>query len=314
MKKILCVGSITTDILVRPVDDIPPAGTLRGVESTHMLIGGCASNCAIDLAKLGVPSALSCRVGDDSFGRFVHDTCRDTGVDVRGIVTNPASTTTTSVVCIASTGERSFLYTPGSTSDFSLDDVNWDVVNDCDIVFVAGAFLLTSFDGAPCAELMKKARAMGKFTVMDTAWDFEDKWLPKIEAVLPHLDLFMPSYDEAAKITGETDPQKIADKLFDLGVKTVIIKLGKDGALICEDRNTRYILPTYTAYKPVDATGAGDSFCAGFLAGMAQDWGYRRSAEFGNAVGTHCILAVGATTGIPPMAEVLKFMENNVAG
>ena len=67
---------------------------------------------------------------------------------------------------------------------------------------------------------------------MDTAWDFEDKWLPKVADVIPYLDLFMPSVEEAAKISGETEPEKIADKFFEMGAKNVIIKVGKDGAYI----------------------------------------------------------------------------------
>lgn len=63
--------------------------------------------------------------------------------------------------------------------------------------------------------------------------------------------------------------------------------------------------------KRVDTTGAGDSFCAGFLAGLAQDLSYKRCAQLGNAVGTHCIMAMGASTGIKPLAEIEKFMEEH---
>lgn len=311
MKKIACVGSITADIIVKPVDSVPQAGTLRAVDGVEMHVGGCASNAAIDLAKLGVPSVLFCRLGNDNFGEFVKFSCEKQGVDISGVVFCDGDITTGSVVCINSSGERSFLYNPGSTARITLEDINMEAISACDIVFVAGAFLLGSFDGKDCAKLLQQARANGKMTVMDTAWDFNDIWLPTIEQALPHLDLFMPSYDEAVKLTGETDVQRIADKLFDYGSKTVIIKMGKDGALICEKRDFRYMLPTYSKFKPVDTTGAGDSFCAGFLAGIAQGWDYKKSGEFANAVGTHCILEVGASTGIKPMAEILKFMKEN---
>lgn len=311
MKKIACIGSITTDIIVSPADNIPTAGTLRAVERVEMHVGGCASNAAIDLARLGVPSALFCRVGSDSFGEYIKSTCERNGVDVGGIVVRDGDVTTGSVVCVNSSGERSFLYNPGSTASFCTSDINSAALQSCDIVFVAGALLLTAFDGKPCADFLCEMKKLGKFTVMDTAWDFSDRWLSAIEDALPQLDLFMPSYDEAVKLTDETDPSKIADKLFDLGCKTVIIKLGKDGALVCEDREKRCALPTYSEIKPVDTTGAGDSFCAGFLAGLSQGWDYEASGRFANAVGTHCVMAVGASTGIKPIAEILKFMEEN---
>ena len=310
MKKICCIGSVTTDVIVSPVDALPPAGTLQKTGHTSAHVGGCAPNPAIDLAKLGAPVRLVCKVGCDSFGDFVEQECAQAGVDVSGILRDPSVSTTTSIVCVNSQGERSFLYNPGSTSALKAHEITEEMLDGCDIVFIGGALLLTAFDGAPCGELLQKAREMGKFTAMDTAWDFEDCWMPKIRDALPGLDLFMPSYDEAVKLSGETELAKIADTFFDLGVKQVIIKTGKDGAYFAPSRDTRFSLPTYRSIKPVDTTGAGDSFCAGFLCGLAQGWDFESCGRFANAVGTHCIQAVGASTGIPSMEKVLEFMKN----
>lgn len=314
LKRILCAGSVTADVIVTPADSVPTPGTLRAVEGVSTHVGGCAANAAIDLAKLGVPVTLSCKVGRDSFGRFVRETAGEAGVDIRGIVEDGGVSTTVSIVCVNSSGERSFLYNPGSAAAYTLEDIDLRLVEECDIVFVAGAMLLTSFDGEPCARFMEEARAKGKFTVMDTAWDFADVWLPKVEAVLPHLDLFMPSLEEAQKLTGEADPDRIADRFFEMGVANVIVKLGKEGALFCPAGRERFRLPTYRSIKPVDTTGAGDSFCAGFLAGLAQGWDFRESGAFANAVGTHCIMAVGASTGIRSITEIKEFMARNTAG
>lgn len=308
MEKILCIGSVTTDIIVSPADSIPPPGTLRAVNSTSMHVGGCASNAAIDLAKLGVPVALSCRVGRDSFGDFVLAQTSGAGVDVSGVARGETPTTC-SVVCVSSEGERSFLYNPGSTSAFRAEDVPDSLLDECGIVFVAGAMLLNAFDGAPCARLLEKAGEQGKLTVMDTAWDGDGVWLPKIEEALGRLDLFMPSYEEAVRLSGESAPSDIADFFFAWGVGSVIIKLGKDGAYFCPTPTERYSLPTYRKIRPVDTTGAGDSFCAGFLCGLAQGWDFRRCGAFANAVGTHCIQSIGASAGIRPIADILRFME-----
>ncbi len=309
MKKICCIGSVTTDIIVSPVDALPTAGSLQKVERTSVHVGGCASNAAIDLAKLGVPVRLICKVGADNFGDFVAQECEKAGVDISGIQKDSSVNTTTSVVCVNSQGERSFLYNPGSTSALQGSDVTEELLDGCDIIFVGGAMLNTAFDGAPCGKVLENARNKGKFTVMDTAWDFDGKWLPKIEEALPGLDLFMPSYDEAVKLTGKNELDNIADTFFDLGVKQVIIKTGKDGAYFAPTREKRFQLPTYRQIKAVDSTGAGDSFCAGFLCGLAQGWDFEQCGRFANAVGTHCIQAVGASTGIPSMEQVLEFME-----
>ena len=120
---------------------------------------------------------------------------------------------------------------------------------------------------------------MGKFTVMDTAWDPTGRWMKGVEAALPYLDLFMPSIEEAQKIAGKEDFDDIADVFFAKGVKNVIIKAGKKGAYIREGGKEGYFAPTYLSIKPTDTTGAGDSFCAGFLAGLAQDFDFEKSAK-----------------------------------
>ena len=101
LKKILCIGSVTTDVIVTPADTIPTPGTLRYVDSVSTHVGGCASNAAIDLAKLGVPVALSCKVGDDNFGSFVRSEAAAAGVDVSGVVADPSVSTTVSIVFIS---------------------------------------------------------------------------------------------------------------------------------------------------------------------------------------------------------------------
>ena len=309
MKRIRCIGSVTADIIISPADHLPSPGTLQAVESTAFCVGGCASNAVMDLAKLGVPATLCCLVGEDGFGDFVLEQVRRTGADVNFVRRKAGVPTTSSIVCVGSDGERSFLYNPGSTSQFTREDIPDEAVEQADSIFVAGTMLLAAFDGQPCRDFLRECRSRGKFTAMDTAWDFEGKWLPKIELCLPFLDLFMPSYDEALRLSGRENPEEIADFFQERGVKSVIVKQGKDGAYFREADGTSYTLPTYRSIRPVDTTGAGDSFCAGFLCGLAQGWDYRRSGAFANAVGTHCIMAVGASTGIRSMADILQFME-----
>ncbi len=311
MKKVLCIGSVTTDVIIKPVDALPTPGELQFIDSSSMFVGGCASNASIDLAKLGVPVSLCVKLGKDLFGHFVYDTCKEAGVDVSGCVMDENVQTTTSIVCVNSEGERSFLYNGGSTSAMTDKDIPDSLIADADIVFLAGALLTHGLDGEPAAKMFEKAQKMGKFTVMDTAWDPTGRWMKGVEAALPHLDLFMPSIEEAQKIAGKEDFDDIADVFFEKGVKNVIIKAGKKGAYIREGGKKGYFAPTYLSVKPTDTTGAGDSFCAGFLAGLAQDFDFEKSAKLGNAVGTHCVMELGASTGIKPLAEIYKFMEEH---
>jgi sugar/nucleoside kinase (ribokinase family) len=60
----------------------------------------------------------------------------------------------------------------------------------------------------------------------------------------------------------------------------------------------------------VDATGAGDAFAAGFIAGVWQGWPLERTARFANAVGGLCVTGLGAAGGVRSLAETLAFIES----
>lgn len=85
-----------------------------------------------------------------------------------------------------------------------------------------------------------------------------------------YIDLFIPSYEEAVQLSGKGNPEEIADVFLSMGVKVAVIKLGRDGCFIKAQSGEKYLIPTYTDIKPVDTTGAGDSFVAGFLTGLTK--------------------------------------------
>ena len=131
---------------------------------------------------------------------------------------------------------------------------------------------------------------------------------------MEYIDLFIPSIEEAIMLSGKEEPEEIADAFLAMGVKTVVIKLGKKGCFIKDSVGEKYFIPTYSKIKAVDTTGAGDSFVAGFLTGITKGMGLYESGRFANAVGTHCVMAAGASTGIKSYEEIVKFIENNEIG
>ena len=306
MKKILCIGSVTADLLVRTVDALPRPGTLQGVDSVTVYPGGCAVNAALDLQRLGGRVALSCLVGNDTFASTLCSHFKKEGLSTEGVVAREGVSTTVSVVLISSGGERSFLYLPGSAALFNKEDILPSVYDEAEIVFVAGAMLLPSFEGEELAAFMKKAKDDGKMTVMDTAWDKDGKWLSRIKTALPFTDLFMPSYEEARAISGKDDPDEIADFFFECGCGSVIVKLGKEGALLCQSKDSRLRVPIVEGVTVKDTTGAGDAFCAGFLYGISNGWDYERSGRFACAVSASCIEETGASAGVTSAQRILE--------
>lgn len=310
MFDVLCVGILVADAIAKPVEKIPEKGKLEAVDNISLYSGGCAVTAAINLAKIGRRAALAGKVGDDGFGRFMVSELKSAGVDTKALVKDPTTSTSASLVIVAPDGERSFIHSFGANGVFRESDINYDVVRQSNIVFVAGTMLMPSFDGEDCVLFLKKCKDLGKVTALDTAWDSKGRWMKVLAPCMPYIDYFLPSYEEAVELSGETEPEKIADVFLALGPHTVVVKLGKDGCLIKTKSGELHRIPTFERIKPVDTTGAGDSFCAGFLTGISKGWDLYKCGRFANAVGTHCVMAVGASSGIKSEAEILKFIED----
>ncbi len=310
MIDVTCIGILVADVIAKPVDSIPKPGLLERIDSIAIYSGGCAMSAGIDMAKIGLKTAVLGKTGNDSFGSFLREELEKYGVETKGVATDDKIQTSASVVISASSGERSFLHTVGANGTFCYEDVNWDVIEDSRIVFVAGTMLMDAFDGEDCARVLKKCKEMGKVTVLDTAWDSRGRWMDVLRPCMPYIDVFMPSIDEAIELAGgEQDPVKIADYFFSLGVKQVVIKLGSRGCYLRETKDSEGVVVPCYKVKAIDTTGAGDSFCAGFLSGMAKGLSFTECGRFANAVGAHCVQAMGATTGIRSYEEIVAFME-----
>ncbi len=309
MIDVACIGILVADVIAKPVDKIPAPGLLERIDSIAIYSGGCAMSAGIDMAKIGLRTAVLGKTGADSFGTYLRGELTKYGVETAGVATDDTIQTSASVVISASGGERSFLHTVGANGTFCYDDVNWDILEKSRIVFVAGTMLMDAFDGADCARVLKKCKEMGKITVLDTAWDSRGRWMEVLAPCMPYIDVFMPSIDEAVQLAGgEEEPAKIADIFFDMGVRQVVIKLGSRGCYLRESREAEGIVIPCFRVKAVDTTGAGDSFCAGFLSGMAKGLSFAECGRFANAVGAHCVQAMGATTGIRSYEEIQSFI------
>lgn len=311
MHEIACVGILVADAITKTVDKMPERGRLGLVDSIRLYSGGCAMNAAAALAKLGERPAIFGMIGDDGFGAFLMGEIERLGINSKGLIIDGEAGTSASVALIDGGGERTFLHSIGANGVFSEAHIKYEIIEECKIVFVAGAMLMPGFDGEGCRAFLEKARSMGKTTVLDTAWDDKGRWMSVLGPSLEHLDYFLPSLEEAAQLSGEADPKRAAEVFLGRGAGTVVIKLGSEGCYLKERGGEGVYIPTYTHIKPVDTTGAGDSFCAGFLYGLSAGMSHFECCRIANAVGTHCVMAVGASTGIKPYHEIEKFIKEH---
>ncbi|HEY3298181.1 MAG TPA: sugar kinase [Armatimonadota bacterium] len=306
MAQVTCLGILVADLVGKPVDVYPERGKLVLVDQLELHTGGCAANTGVGLARIGIDTAVMGKVGSDGLGDFMVGYMQRNSVDARGVVRDAKVGTSGTMVMVHGDGERSFIHYLGANACLSEADVNFDLIKGSKILHVAGTFLMPGFDGEPTARILKKAQEMGITTTLDTAWDSKGQWMNVIKPCLPYIDYIVPSIAEAQQVTGKTDPSDVAKVFMDHGVKVVGLKMGEEGCYIrSADEEIR--IPRFNV-KAIDALGAGDAFAAGFLTGIVQGWDLEKTGRFANATGAHCVMALGATTGIKSMEEILAFM------
>ena len=303
---VVSLGAYVVDVIGRPIDQFPEKGRLTVFDELEMHSGGGANNTAITLAKLGIDVGAMGRIGADTFGDFVLEALETNRVDTRAMMRDAEINTPVTFVAVASDGERSFLHYMGTNSVVSENDVNSDLIRSCKILHVAGAFVMPKLDGEPMARVLRYAKDAGVMTSLDTVWDASGKWLKTLEPCLPYIDVFLPSIEEAEQITGLDSPPEIAKFLMDYGVQTVGLKMGERGSYVRTGKDEIYV-PAYTV-DVVDATGAGDAYVAGFLAGIVMGWDLERTSQLASATGAACVTAIGTTAGIRNLEETMAII------
>lgn len=313
MSEIVNVGICTVDAIGQTISDYPPPGGLRLFDKLTLTTGGNAMNCSIALGKMGVACDVIVKVGCDALGEFVLQEANRHGVGTAGMIHNPETHTPYTFVCVMPGGQRSFFHTMGTNGTLCYDDIDLDIIRQARFCFVTGTMVMKTFDGAQTAELLSFARRNGVITLLDTVYldsAPRELWQANIHPALPVLDYFIPSQPEARAITGLDKPADIARAFQDRGCRNVVIKLDEQG-VFCRDRDgVETFVPSYRVANVVDTTGAGDCWCAGFLAGLREGLSMPEAALLGNATAAHCIQAPGASTGIVALDRIKLFQQS----
>ena len=302
---VLSLGIYVADVLGRPIDQFPEKGKLVLFDELEIHAGGCANNTAIVLARLGISAGAMGKVGTDAFGDLILKTLIDNGVDTAGMQQDTSASTSFTFVAVASDGERTFYHYIGANGELCEVDLNWEVIKRAKILHIAGALVMPRFDGEPMANVLREAKNLGITTSLDTVYDATGKWMETLEPCLPYVDMFLPSIVEAQLLTGISDAREITQFLRSrYGIHTIAIKMGENGSYVSTPEREHFA----SAYpvNVVDATGAGDAYVAGFLAGTLMGWDLKATAELASATGAACVTAIGTTAGIQNLEETLK--------
>jgi sugar/nucleoside kinase (ribokinase family) len=306
---VFCAGNAVADVLARPVDSFGTPGASQRLHQAALGPGGNGVNTAIALARLRVSVRLAAPVGRDRLGELLRQTVHAEGVEDSNLVTLDRAQTSVSIVLVESSGERRFLHFRGANTDFSLQHVNWDLVEGARVFHYASAFSLPAFDGPPLEHAMERAEQIGCITSMNVCWDVQGRWLPLIQPALAHTGFIFPNLAEGLQLTGESEPLAIAQCLRKLGVKTVVLKLGPAGCYVAGPEGS-FTSPGFPV-NAIDTTGAGDCFAAGFLAAICRGEETKQAARFANAAGALCTLGMGGADSAPTRQQVEEFLSQH---
>jgi 2-dehydro-3-deoxygluconokinase len=308
------------ECLVSLVATMP--GPLAEATTFERHIAGAEANVAVGLARLGHSVAYVGRVGGDGFGTAIVRRLRGEGVDVMHVATDADARTGVMIRERRTVGAAEVIYhrAGSAASRIAPDDIDRAV--DGGVFEGAGWLHLTGItpalsDSARAATIRARdvARDAGLTVSLDInlrrrLWSDEVAG-PIIRDLAAGVDVVLGSVDELAVIA-ETepaaDPAELAAAVATLGPATVVAKLGPHGALGLDAGATPVHVPALSVSAVVDPVGAGDAFCAGFIAGRLDGADLETALRMGNACGALAVAAIGDQAGLPDRAELGRLL------
>ncbi|MBS1842288.1 MAG: carbohydrate kinase family protein [Acidobacteria bacterium] len=295
---VLAVGDLFQDLVMSGFRTWPRAGEESFAHEFHKEIGGGAAITACGLAKLGLRAGIIGVVGE-SDGQWMLDRLRVHGVSIDGIKTTAAEPTAIAV-SISTTTDRTFLTYNGANRELPALIER--------LAFAAQPFrarhvhFAHALDLSFAPRLFEELANSGLTVSVDVGWHPE--WYGDTRAVsaLQLADVFFPNEREAEVMTHETEPRRMLDAFRRMGLKRVAMKRGQSGAALLWDGEILFQEPGNI--EPVDTTGAGDCFDAGFLYARLTGMDPKACLKVGAVCGEMSARALGGIAGFPSKNEL----------
>lgn len=264
---ILCCGEALIDML--------PRQSAQGEDAFAPLAGGAVMNTAVALGRLGTPVQFFSGLSSDLFGDVLRDHLAASDVDISPVHTSDAPTTLAFVKLVD--GHASYAFYDENTAGRMLSADHLPEVT-ADAMFFGGISLVVEPCGATYEALMRREAAT-RLTMIDpnirpSFITDEARYRARLSAMMGVADIVKTSDEDLEWLTGGTD----TDALFD-GTETtcVLLTMGADGVRVIT-RDETFDVPAERV-EVVDTVGAGDTFNAGFLAGLGHS-GHATKANF----------------------------------
>ena len=302
---VVAVGELNPDLILSGIHARGPAlGVEQRMDHYHLTLGSSTAITAVLMRRLGLRVAMVARVGDDAYGRFCREALQTDGVDTGAVVVDAAHATGLTV-SLTYDSDRLLVTCPGAMARLTAHDVPATILQRACHLHSASFFLQVSLRGH-LARLFADARRLGLSTSLDTGWDPDDAWLgDDLRAVLLETDVLLPNQLELSRLSGTDRIEDGAQRLLDLGVGEVVVKLGDRGSAYFA--RGEHVVAAGREIAVIDTTGAGDAFNAGYLTARLKNRPIDERLRFANACGALTAMAIGGTGGFSDQAMVEAF-------
>lgn len=293
-RRALVFGDVIDDIVVRP--DAPPRADTDTTARIERRPGGSAANVAAWLGWLGTPVDFIGRVGADDLERH---RAALAALGVTPLLIADAELPTGTIVVIVVGEQRTMLTSRGANLALDPAVVDEAALAGHGVLHVTGYSVFSSPGAIPA--LIARAHAAGAAVSVDasSAGYLADFGAERFLAAIAGADILLPNSAEATALTGRTDPRDAAARLSER-FPVVAVTAGAAGTIVVADRALSEV-PAGAA-APVEPTGAGDAFSAGFLAAWLDHGDAARAARAGSEV---AVRALGVIGGRPPAADMV---------
>ena len=327
MKSILGIGNALTDILaVLPDDSLLakyhlPKGSMQHVDSqtgdliwsalrplgVHYVAGGSAANTITCTAIFGMPSGYIGKIGNDELGNLFKSTMEQYGVQAR-MLYGTKSSGRCMVFITGANAERTFADYMGATLELGPEDLRQEFFEGYDYFHIEG-YLVQNQELISTAARMAKAAGciisidMASYNVVES----NDAFFHNL--VENYVDIVFANETEAKAFT-KKEPREALDELA-RQCRIAVVKVGKEGSMVKSGDEYHFIEPWPAT--PVDATGAGDTYAAGFLYAHSLGMPLKVCGEIGSIIAAKVVEVVGTKIDIPRWRDAKQEIRELIA-
>lgn len=302
---IIVLGDLIADIGLRIPQFPIRAGDLHPVEFFEVGPGG-ASNVAIAAARLGLPVACLAEIGDDLFGQAVLAALQGEGIEISQVMQGAASRTPVAGVVVDRSAEPAYL---GYAGHLTLDALppHWAPLIEASQGVFADGWAENEGNVAWLLEALRLAHRVGVPIFFDPGPGnprLDNGWH---RTAISLATVLLATEEEAAAISGLSDPIDSGRALLALGPQLVVIKRGVAGCFLLNEQ-TVHLSPGFPV-EAVDATGAGDSLAAAVIFACLRRLSLEEMGILANASGAAKVQKMGTGLHVPTRAEIRAVLE-----